>query len=299
MEATRKGELLMLLTSLLAAAGWFVSRQAIEALPVSGFIGLRFLLAALVLLPFCWRDIAANFTLTARNGLLTGGLLGAGLLLWIYAVAVSPTLSEGGFITSLAMLFVPLLNWLFFRNRPPLAFWLGLPLVLAGLMLLSLQGSWNFASGHIWFAASSLLMSLFFIVNSRLAPHLPVLPFSCAQLLVVGVMGLLVSLATETWPERISAAGIGWLLVSVLPATVLRYVVQIAGQRLAAPVTAALIMLLEPVWVLLFSLLIYQEPFSPQKQLACALMFIGLLITRSRLFGRRNTLSKPLTNPEP
>jgi drug/metabolite transporter (DMT)-like permease len=46
--------LLMILVTLLAAAGWLFSKEAIRELPTAAFIGSRFLLAALLLLPLAW-----------------------------------------------------------------------------------------------------------------------------------------------------------------------------------------------------------------------------------------------------
>lgn len=46
--------LLMVLVTLLAAAGWLFSKEAIRELPPAAFIGSRFLLAALLLLPLAW-----------------------------------------------------------------------------------------------------------------------------------------------------------------------------------------------------------------------------------------------------
>lgn len=49
------------------------------------------------------------------------------MLLWIYAVATTPSLGEGAFIMSLSMLFVPLVAWGMLHIRPSGAFWASLP----------------------------------------------------------------------------------------------------------------------------------------------------------------------------
>ncbi|QSA19887.1 EamA family transporter, partial [Vibrio furnissii] len=53
MFANLRAEIILVLTTLLAAAGWVFSKQAIQGLPPFGFIGLRFVTASLILLPFC------------------------------------------------------------------------------------------------------------------------------------------------------------------------------------------------------------------------------------------------------
>jgi drug/metabolite transporter (DMT)-like permease len=44
--------LLLVVATLIAASGWIFSKEAIAYLPIFGFIGLRFLLASICLLPF-------------------------------------------------------------------------------------------------------------------------------------------------------------------------------------------------------------------------------------------------------
>ncbi|MGB5446621.1 MAG: EamA family transporter, partial [Psychromonas sp.] len=56
MSQDKRADLLILCTTILAAAGWIFSKQAIQGLPPFGFIGLRFLCASLLLVPFCYRS---------------------------------------------------------------------------------------------------------------------------------------------------------------------------------------------------------------------------------------------------
>ena len=59
--------LLMILVTLLAAAGWLFSKEAIRELPTAAFIGSRFLLAALLLLPLAWLRRAPQWLTTAAR----------------------------------------------------------------------------------------------------------------------------------------------------------------------------------------------------------------------------------------
>ncbi len=87
----------MMLVTLLAAAGLALSKEAIGELPTAAFIGSRFLLAALLLLPLAWlRDRPPS-----RSQLLRaagcGTLLGASLLFWVTAISQSDALGSGAF----------------------------------------------------------------------------------------------------------------------------------------------------------------------------------------------------------
>lgn len=47
MNLERRADLILVATTILAAAGWIFSKEAIQGLPAFGFIGLRFVLASL------------------------------------------------------------------------------------------------------------------------------------------------------------------------------------------------------------------------------------------------------------
>jgi len=278
MLSQRKAELILLLTTLIAAAGWIISKQAIQGLPVFGFIGIRFVLASLFLLPFCYRALIKANPKDIAKALSVGLILGCSLLLWIYAISVSPTLGEGAFIMSLSMLLVPLVAWPLFNKRPPRIFWLSLPFAIIGLLLLSLQGNWQQSSSQIWFALSSLLLAFHFNFNGKYSQRIPTLLLTCLQLFVVGILGIIVSLIFETQPSSVGTSIWIWVALSILLATSLRFVLQTVGQKNCLPSIASIIMILEPLWVVFLSVLLYGEAMPMSKIVGGTLILLSLLI---------------------
>lgn len=280
MNANRQAELILVVTTLLAAAGWVFSKQAIQGLPPFGFIGLRFLLASLCLLPFCLSALKQASLTDCLKAMRVGGLLGAALFCWIYAISISDTLGEGAFIMSLSMLFVPLLAWPLFGTKPARLFWLSLPIALVGLFLLSWNGSWVVSTSQSWYLAAAFSLALHFNFNRKYSLKLPSMLLTTLQLFVVGILGIILSLSFEIVPEQVSLTTWKWFALSALLATSLRYLMQTVGQKHAVPANAAILMLLEPIWTLLLSMLIYDESMPLNKVLGCALLFFALLFYR-------------------
>jgi len=281
LSKSRQAELVLVATTIIAASGWIFSKQAIAGLPAFGFIGLRFLVASLCLLPFCYRSFAQVKPGLLIKGFLIGGLLGSGLMLWIYAVSISDTLGEGAFIMSLSMLFVPLVAWPLFGNKPGRSFWRAIPFAIAGLILLAAANGWQQSSSQLWFALAALMLAVHFNFNSRYAQRIPVLLLTCLQLFGTGLIGLVLSFWFDVWPESISSSTWGWFTLSVLVATSLRYVLQTLGQKGTSNENAAIIMILEPMWTLLFSMLWFAETMSAAKMAGCVLILFAILINRS------------------
>ncbi|UTV30346.1 DMT family transporter [Photobacterium atrarenae] len=282
MTLDRRADLILIATTMLAAAGWIFSKEAIQGLPPFGFIGARFVLASLCLLPFCYSALKQVKRRELIRAMGVGCLLGCSLLLWIFSISVSETLGEGAFIMSLSMLFVPLIAWPLFRQRPPRMFWWSLPLAVGGLMLLALGGAgWQQSASQLWFLCAALTLALHFNVNSRVVRHVPPLLLTCIQLFVTGMIGWVASLSFETWPETILLSTWGWFAMSVLLATSLRYVMQTTGQKHSTAANAAIIMVLEPVWTVVLSILWYGETMPIHKFLGCCLILSALLFYRS------------------
>lgn len=281
MLKSRSGEQLILGATIFAALGWVASKQVIQTMPVYGFIGLRFLLAGIVLLPLCYKQLQRTQLVTLLKALLVGSVLGVALLIWIYSVSISENLAEGAFIMSLAMLFAPLLAWPLYKQRPKRSFWMALPIAIVGMGLLSLSSSWQLAENQLFFLISALLLSLHFNLNKQLTQHLSSLPLVCVQLFSIGLVGLVVSYFSEQWDSSvIDSQTLFWLGISVLFATSLRYVLQTQGQKKVSTANASVIMILEPVWTLLLAMVMFGEHLQLQKMLGCGFILLSLFMYR-------------------
>lgn len=278
LNSEHKATLLLVLTTMIAALGWIFSKEAIAGLPPFGFIGLRFTLASLCLLPLCYKPLLAASGKDIRSAAGVGIILSGALMCWIHAVSISDTLGEGAFIMSLSMLLVPIVAWALFRQRPRRVFWVSLPIAATGLGFLSLSGGWQESSSQLWFLGAALMLALHFNINSKYSQRLPILLLTCIQLMVTGVVGLAMSWSLESMPPQISTDIWVWFALSTLLATSLRYVMQTMGQKFVPTGNAALIMLLEPIWTVVLSLLWYKEVLSGNQLLGCGLILCSLVI---------------------
>lgn len=285
--------LLMVLVTLLAAAGWLFSKEAIRELPPAAFIGSRFLLAALLLLPLAWLREPPPTRAQLVRAAGCGTLLGASLLLWVTAISQSDALGSGAFIMSVATLMAPLAAWAAFRAKPGRHYWLTLPIAIAGLLLLSSSTHWGVSLSLFWFLAAATTLGIQLAVHRHFAQSIAPTWLTCIQLAMTGLLGTLLSLLTEQWPEAGVSHGIwGWFAASVLIATTLRYWLLTHALSKMTTAHAALMMLLEPVWTLLLSTLFYSEPLGGAK-LAGAGLVLGALVLYQLPLLLRSRMLKP------
>lgn len=283
--------LLMVLVTLLAAAGWLFSKEAIRELPPAAFIGSRFLLAALLLLPLAWLREPPPTRAQLVRAASCGTLLGASLLLWVTAISQSDALGSGAFIMSVATLMAPLAAWGAFRAKPGRHYWLTLPIAIAGLLLLSSSTHWGVSLSLFWFLAAATTLGIQLAVHRHFAQSIAPTWLTCIQLAMTGLLGTLLSLLTEQWPEAGVSHGIwSWFAASVLIATTLRYWLLTHALSKMTTAHAALMMLLEPVWTLLLSTLFYNEPLGGAKLAGAGLVLGALVLYQLPLLLRSRTL---------
>lgn len=133
-----------------------------------GFQGVRFTLAAMlwwICIPRARRGWTAR---GLQRGLLSGSLLGLGVILMhISLERISP--AECAFLSSLTVLWVPVLSALLFRRLPRAALLVSIALAVAGLALLSGEGIRTFQAGEMFALACSVAFSFHLLAVSKLA----------------------------------------------------------------------------------------------------------------------------------
>lgn len=276
MQRSMKGEWLLLTATLFAAVGWVTSKYVLYEMPSNVFISGRFLIASSLLLPFCFRDIRQIAFPLFRKLILIGALLATSIHVWVYAVSITNSLAEGAFIMSLAMIIAPLTQWILLKVRPNAAFWLSLPIAIAGMMLLTLTNGWQFDESLGYFFLSSCVLSIHFVLNKGVSAQVSPLPSICVQMFVVGLSGLLLYVLEGMPSIDVSHSTWGFFALATLLATAMRYLTQTLGQHSTTIETASLIMILEPIWTLIMSFTLFEEQLTLSKSIGSVLIMASL-----------------------
>lgn len=281
MNSHVKADLLLVLTTLLAATGWIFSKEALSSFPPLYFIALRFAGAGLVLVLFCWRPLIHLTRTQIFAASQVGLIFGVAMVFWVLGLAYAQHLGVGAFLTSLGVVMVPLLNFALGGERPNRYVFAALPFVITGLAFLSLDELFKFGWGELCFLLSAFFLSFMFIFNTRAAAKIPTLPLTSILLILTGVVTGLVSLFTESWSLNFSSAAWGWFIASLFIATSLRFLLQTYAQSLAPPSHTALIMTLEPVWTALAAAWWFRELMTNYQFIGCSLIFSAVLVSRT------------------
>lgn len=279
-ESHAKADVLLLTVTLLASAGWIFSKEALAGLPPLMFMGLRFLLAAIVLGAVGWGAVRRVPPGRLKQALGLGCLFALAMAFWVLGLFNASHVGEGAFITSMGIVLVPVAARWLFGERPPISTWVALPVAVGGLACLSLNRGLNLEAGQLFFLAAAVFFALCFNLNTRLVRTMPAMALTTFQLLMVGLILLPASLLIEDWPEQVAGQIWGWLLASALIGTCLRFFIQTYAQGLASASHAAIIMMLEPIWTALLAAWWLGETMGALQLTGCGLIFMAIVINR-------------------
>ncbi|MBL4796296.1 MAG: DMT family transporter [Oleispira sp.] len=275
-----KADLLLIIVTLLAAISWMFSKEAVNEMPPLFFIGSRFLLAGIFLALFSKRALTGLNPKQWLASAQVGVLFGMSMCLWIFGLFYAKNLGEGAFITSIASILVAPISYFIFKAKVESSNWIALPVAFIGLGLLGLENGFHPELSQLLFLGAAVLLSLTFTLNGRAAVRMPAAALTAISLTFVGIMALIISVCTETWPETITGSMMQWLLLSALIGTAARFLIQTYAQGLTTPSHAAVIMILEPIWTALIAAAWFDERMVGLQLLGCSLIFAALLINR-------------------
>ena len=293
----RKQTLADLALLALAAAwgGTFVMvKDAIALVPVFTFLVLRFSIAAIALLGMARSHLRTLDRRALGLSTLAGLLFAAGYGFQTIGLKTSGP-GRVGFITGLAVVFVPIGAALIWRHRPHRSAIVGVASAVLGLALLTggLSGE-PIASGDVWVLLGTFGFAGQILVVAVLPRQIDPRALSAVQVISTsigcGVMTLLIE--PFVWPTQLSVWGaIAFTGVIVSGVGV---AVQTWAQTFTSATHTALILATEPVFAAIFGFLLIDERLEPAQSIGCGLILIGMLISE---FGPIRSRPQPPALP--
>ncbi len=274
-----QADLILLLVTLLAAAGWIFSREAVSGLSPLVFMTLRFSAAGLILGLLSYPSLCALDRTQWRNAVQVGLLFGVAMVFWVMGLKLTTHVGIGAFLNSLGLVFIPLISLLFGDKPGRYAYW-AIPFALSGLACLSLDGEFHIGLAEGCFLMSAFILALMFILNSRAAARIPAMPLTAIQLFITGLITGLVSLPFEDWNLQQPPSIWGWFLASLIISTCLRFLLQTKAMGITLPSHSAIIMTVEPVWTAILAVIWLGETLNALQLSGCGLIFAAMLVNR-------------------
>ena len=274
----------VVLTTVAYGASYVVIKDAMEAVATSWLLAMRFGLAALVLGVAFRRRIARTIDLSHMlAGVVVGLPEALGFLLQNLGLTqTSP--GRNAFLTATYCVMVPFLNWAFLRRRPGANSVVAALLCLTGVGFLALSGERGFGLGFgdVVTLVSSLFFALNIVAVGRFGRAHDAMVITTVMFALSAVLCTAVALVAEPVPNFAALTPRFWgcMAYVVLGSTVAALLLQNVGQRHVPPAQAALLLSLESVFAVLFSIVFYGEKVTPPLMAGFVLIFVAITVSQ-------------------
>lgn len=272
-----KADLWLLLATFFWGITFIAVKDALRYCSPLVFLGARFLVAGLVLLPFCYKGLKNLSAEGWRNGVLLGVFLFAGFALQTIGL-VFTTATRSAFITGMCVALVPLLSAMMFKTKSD--FWqlAGVALAATGLYYLSRPEAGGFNRGDILTAFSAVCFAIEVVLVQKYTQKHGPLDMILVQIITTVVLSAILVGFLEhprfSWSHRLALD----LFITSMLATAGALVIQFYWQRNTTATRAAIIYTLEPLFAAVFSFLFFKEILPLSGWFGAALILSGAVL---------------------
>lgn len=293
-----KSNSLLILASIIWGCAFVAQNVGMNYIGPWTFSTIRFLIAGfslLAIIPILDKKrthVIRPKTKEEKMKLLLGSVL-CGLALSIGSIVqqiamLTVPVAKAGFLTTLYVLFVPMIT-LLFGKKIPLKVWIGIAMALFGLYLLSMAGNLAIGIGEILLILAAFLFAIHIIIIGHFSTRVDPVRLSCGQLLIGGFATVIPMIVIEKpTMGSILAAYIPLLYTGIFSSCV-AYTLQIFAQKEANPTIAGMLLSLESVFAALAGYLILHQVLNTRELIGCVVIFIAIVI--AQLPNRRDMVN--------
>ncbi|MCB5201367.1 DMT family transporter [Neorhizobium sp. T786] len=277
-----QANLVLLLAAAIWGGGFVAQSTAMDKIGPFWFVGLRFAIAALAVLPFAWLEARKSETKLVRRDWLAFGFVGLALFSGAITQQIglmTTTVTNSSFLTGLYVVFVPVISVVALRRYPHWIIWPAAGMSLSGIFLMSGGALTNLTTGDLlsivcaFFWGVQIILAGLFVMSSGRP-----LALSFTQFAVCSLLCLLIAPWVETISVDVILASGKEILYVGLISSGLAFVLQVIGQRYTTASQAAIFLSSEALFGAFLGALLLGEVLPPLGYLGCVIIFAAMLI---------------------
>ncbi len=274
--------LLLLLTTMLWGFAFVAQKSATHLMGPLSFSAVRYTIGSLIMLPIVvWEIRTVRPRPPGRRDAMLPVALALGFFLGAYMQQAGlglTTATNGGFLTSLYVMFVPLLALVFSRQMPHPVVWVCMPLAVIGVFLLNGGHLDRFNAGDLMMIVGAVGWAVQVLLVGQLSRStgLPVTVtvFCFAVTAIISIVG---SFAFEAPSLAMLPPAWGEILYASVLSTAVAFTLQAIGQQYVPPANAAIILSAESLFGALGGAVVLNERLPPLGYLGAALIFVAIV----------------------
>ena len=275
-----------------------IASQHSHLLDTFGFTGFRMLIASLALIPMVLIfERQADYSIkrvtdTVKYSIIAGVILFSASVFQQLGIEMTGESGKAGFITSLYLIFVPIIAFALFRQKPTVLMLAAMPFAVCGLYFLSFSDGFGAVqSGDLMVLICSLLYACHIIVLDKSSKCVNPFLFSGLQFFVAGVLSLSCGFIFGTvTAEGIAKTALPMIYCGIFSVAI-AYTCQLLGQKNGNPTVCALFCSMEALFAVIAECIIESHLPTYKMVIGCVLMLTAVVLAQlpDDIFKRKKT----------
>lgn len=287
-----RNSILLLLTAIIWGTAFVAQSVGMDYIGPFTFNATRFLIGGTVLIPLIVYRSKKNPLLrnrsieekhTNRKMVWIGGiccgiaLCGASLLQQMGIQHT--TVGKAGFITTLYIIIVPLVE-LLFGKKIAKKIWIGAVMAVIGLYLLCINENFSIGKGDFLVLICAVLFAIHILVIDHFAPKADGVCLSAIQFFISGTISAIGAILFENPNLSAMTDAIVPILYAGVMSCGVAYTLQVIGQKDMNPTVASMILSLESVISVLAGWIILGQALSIKEIIGCLIVFMAVILVQ-------------------
>lgn len=274
---------MLLAAALIWGTSFFIMKNALDVMPVFFLLAIRFTAGAALLALIAWKRWKHLTPDYLWRGAVIGGFLFLAYSIQTFGLALT-TPSKNAFLTAVYCVIVPFLTWAVVKVRPDGYNIAAALLCVTGVGLVSLSGELTIQAGDLLTLCCALFYAAHIVAVAKVSPGKDVTLLTVFQFAFAGLYAWIGGGLTETFPAAALTSPEVMLPLAYLcvMATTVALLFQNVGMVWSDPASGAVILSLESVFGVLFSVLFYGDPVTAQLLAGFALIFVAVVCSETK-----------------
>ena len=289
-----KYKLLLVMVTVVWGSSFVIMKDLVDDVNPAWLLAVRFALAAVALALLSLKHRKLFFQREyVKYGIIIGLPLFVGYLLQTIGLT-DTTPGKNAFLTASYCVMIPFLNWAALHGKPNRFHVVAAFMCLFGIGLISLNEGFSVSFGDAFSLSCAFFYALQLIFMVKFGRDRNPAVLTIWQLVVISVGSALVALATGAPFDFSMLGGEAWLALVYLAVvvTALAILFQNVGIANVEPATAGLLLSLESVFGVAFSIALGYEALTPRVLVGFLVVFAAIVVSEyvPQALARKRTL---------
>ncbi len=290
-------KLALFIATLIWGGSFLVVKNSMDVMQPHMLLAFRFTIGGFLLCIFFHKRLK-NLN---KEYFIKGGILGT-LLFVAYSLQTigitDTTPGKNAFLTAIYCVLVPFFFWLVDKKRPDRFNVIAAFISIVGIGLVSLTGNLTIGMGDGLTLLSGVVYAVHIVAVAKFSGKRDPILLTILQFGYAAIYSWFIGLIFEEFPTQWSRGAIIDLVFLSVFATAIALLLQNIGQKYTHPAPAAIIMSLESVFGVLFSVMFYHEVVTTRLFIGFCFIFVAIIISETKLSFLFKTKDVAVISPD-